>query len=87
MGADPTAFAVLYRHLAKGFDKLPDVVKKDRKATAKVLRLAHDDVDFNDDDLDEWEALIVLGIAKRCSVCNAGYTDWNMEDHGSGVCG
>ena len=86
MGADPSVFVEIYRALAKGFDDLPLDVQADRRKIAKAVYRAHDRIDFNDDDLDCYEELLTLGLAKRCNICRRAYTDWSKEDHGGGMC-
>lgn len=86
MGADPTAFAKVYRALARDIARQPEAVQVDRKKIARAARRAHEAEDFNDDDLDEYEALVVLGIGWRCRHCGKGYTDYSRGDHAGGAC-
>ncbi len=94
MGADPTVFAKMYEFLAKDFDEQPDVVKEERRRIAKFIYKMPDakwaqsmgDFDFNDDDLDAYEDLGVLGIANLCEDCNYHFTKWSKDQHGKGKC-
>ena len=86
MGADPTAFAKIYRALADDYDQQHPLVQAERRRIAKVVRKAHATEDFNDDDLDEYEALVTLGLAKRCRHCGEGLTDYSRGDHVGGAC-
>lgn len=92
MGASPQIPATIYATLAKDFDKQTVAVQDDRKAIAKRIRKLYDKEiddgsnDFNDDDLDCYEELIVLGLAERCDRCKLGYTKWSKPDHGKNKC-
>ena len=86
MGADPTPFARIYRALAENFEHQLNAVQDERRRIAAEVRAAHAPEDFNDDDLDEYEALAVLGLAERCRRCGGGYTAWSASDHAGLAC-
>lgn len=92
MGASTAVPATLYKMLAKDFDQQDLNVQADRRALAKKIRKLYDssdvgsDADFNDDDLDCYEELAVLGVAKRCTRCTMGFTAWSKDEHGPGKC-
>jgi hypothetical protein len=78
--------AVIYWHLAKNFHEQPLEVRSDRRELAEAVRSAFHDCDFNDDSLDSYEELTVLGLAQRCQRCKHGYTEWSEDTHGEGNC-
>jgi len=92
MGASPFVPASVYMILANKFDQQTVSVQEDRQAIAKKFRKLYEgghvgsDADFNDDDLDCYEELVVLGLAKRCDRCKKGYTAWSKDEHGKGKC-
>lgn len=86
MSAPTGSWAEVYRALARDFDAQPEVVQADRRKLARAVRKAHHEEDFNDDDLDEYEALATLGLAKTCRYCHFGYTNYSADRHGRGMC-
>lgn len=89
MGASTAVPSEVFCKLAAGFDKLPLVVQDDRRELARKFREMYSsgrvgsDGDFNDGDLDCYEQLATLGIAKRCGWCGGMFTtDWEVAEHG-----
>lgn len=91
MGADPTAFANMYAFLAKDFDKQDEKVQEERKRIARfIYKMTETDgsscFDFSDGDLDCYDELGVLGLAKRCKTCQGWFTKQTKDDHGKDLC-